>query len=121
MKCDAMLSDAISNDQCNNLNEKQLRRCKENVKDRRKQRRNQRRKRGPLFVRKKTNLGKKQKITEKRRERPSSVAAFFSARVQALQSEASHSERRAIAQMRREKRFGQAGILRKRNDSSQEI
>ena len=46
----------------------------------------------------KTNIGKKQqKIPKKREERPSSVAASFSARVQALQSGASHSEEFRVA------------------------
>ena len=46
----------------------------------------------------KTNIGKKQrKIPKNRKERPSSAAAFLSARVLALQSGASHSEEFRVA------------------------
>ena len=48
--------------------------------------------------RKKTNVEKKTKvITENKKERPSSAAAFLSARVLALQSGASHSEEFRVA------------------------
>ena len=52
--------------------------------------------RAPLFVLYKNSIGKKH-LKIPKRERPSSVAAFFSARVQALQSGASHSEEFRVA------------------------